>query len=76
MILLVLESSGLQWRIPDFSGGGGLEPLRGTLTLAIFPEKLHENEEIFCPVGARPYPPLPLLRSSMAHPFFLPENIH
>ena len=47
----------VQWRIQDFPQGGAPTP-KSAVIFQFFPQKLHENERIWTPGGARVAPPL------------------
>ena len=51
-----------QWRIQDFPEGGAPTP-KSAIIFQFFSRKLHENERIWTPRGARPWRPLdPLMQ--------------
>ena len=47
----------MQWWIQDFPEGGGSTP-KSVVIFQFFWQKLHENERIWTPTGARPRRPL------------------
>ena len=51
------SGSHLQWQIQDFPKGGAPTP-KSTIIFQFFCQKLHENERIWTPGGARPWRPL------------------
>ena len=57
MIKLIEGSFRKQWRIQDFPEGGAPTP-KSAIIFLFFCRKLHENERIWTPRGARPWHPL------------------